>query len=322
MGFLGGLIRAGVAGAGGALRGANQGEQVRYEREQDRIARERQVQQDALQKMLLESNLANVTADNERQDEQLRQNARRNSLGEVEARRQAILDAQATARKNSAMPPLYDPNTDPEILRDRTRKKEGLGVYRPDQPKPTPAPKPLPASLRKAVADNEQTLRSIDEAVAAIEKNPDALHGWDTFTPEVVRKFTETPDKVTVRAPVADVGSLQIHNRTGANMNIKEEPRLAPFVPDIRDRPENALIKLRRLKERIQEENTALQGGATVADEDAAVGGSFVGTGTGGDDPATMRMADRFEEIRAANPGMSAAQITQMVKDEFSRKSR
>lgn len=318
MGFLGGLIRAGVAGVGGALKGQNQGNEIAYQRDQDRLNRERQLQQDALQAYLLQQGIDERNAAGERADEQLRQTARANQLREVLAKRQAMLDATKAAQ-DRVPPPLYDPNNDPVILRGRQERKEGLGVYRPDTPK-VPQAKPLPASLRKAVADNEQTLRSIDEAVAAIEKNPDALHGWDTFTPEVIRKFTETPDKVTVRAPVADVGSLQIHNRTGANMNIKEEPRLAPFVPDIRDRPANALIKLRRLKERIIEENTALQSGSSMPDDAPEVNGDY--TGGGNDDPGTVRMEKRWDQIKLANPSMSDDEVTAQVKAEFSRKSR
>lgn len=314
MGFLGGLIRAGVSAGGGALRGANTAEQTNYERE-------RQRKQDALQAMLLNTQIENTASDNQRADAQLEQNARQNALAEVTAKRRAMLDAQAVARAESEAPPLPVPDWQKQGYPDFStwRRDQQMGKINPNLPAGGPAPKPLPASVKKAMATNQQTLNSIDEAIAAIEKNPDALHGWDTFAPEVVRKFSETPDKVTVRAPVADVGSLQIHDRTGANMNIKEEPRLAPFVPDIRDRPANALIKLRRLKQRIAETNDALSGGGGSLPDDAPqVNGDY----QSGDDPATMRMADRFEEIRAANPGLSAAQITQMVKDEFSRKSR
>ncbi len=245
-------------------------ERKRQQQEHDAEV-QRQIARDALQKTLVEAQIGNLTADNERQDDQFRQQARAAKVSEVMNRIKFQRDEQDKQFERSRGPepkPQGLMNVAPGgTVFDPTTQKP---VYKaPDRPTPKPEPTPIPASLRKAVAENKQTISSIDEAIKQIEAHPDVLHRWDSFLPEVARKFTESPQDVGVRAPVADVGSLQIHTRTGANMNIREEPRLAPFVPDIRDKSSNALVKLKRLKQRLTEMNDGILGDAGGASEGA-----------------------------------------------------
>lgn len=245
-----------------------QGQANRYKDEQaERAAeRDRQIKRDALSKALTESTIANNTADNERADYQMGQTLRNQGLARGDAERKRITESVMSRFKAPEKAPNIDPLS-PEGITARLKLDKGLTAQ-----KPPAAAKPVPASLRKAVAVNNQTISSIDEAIKQIEAHPDVLHRWDSFLPEIARKFTESPEDVGVRAPVADVGSLQIHDRTGANMNIREEPRLAPFVPDIRDKSPNALIKLKRLRTRLVEMNDGIQsdnGGSVDAVTDA-----------------------------------------------------
>ena len=126
MGFLGGLIRAGVAGAGGALKGANAAEQTNYERD-------RQRQQDALQTMLLNTQIENIANDNQRADAQLEQTARARQLEEVMAKRRAMLDAQAVGRQDA--PPITVPEWQKQGYPDFAtwRRDQQMGKIDPNQ---------------------------------------------------------------------------------------------------------------------------------------------------------------------------------------------
>jgi hypothetical protein len=52
------------------------------------------------------------------------------------------------------------------------------------------------------------------------------------------------PQGTDTRAAVADLGSLVIHDRSGAAVTAAEMPRLAPFIPQATDDPETARKKL------------------------------------------------------------------------------
>lgn len=64
---------------------------------------------------------------------------------------------------------------------------------------------------------------------------------------------------VDARAGVADVGSLVIHDRSGAAVTVSEYPRLKPFIPFPTDDHETALKKLNRMRQIIAEETSAMQ---------------------------------------------------------------
>jgi hypothetical protein len=53
---------------------------------------------------------------------------------------------------------------------------------------------------------------------------------------------------VDTRAAIADLGSLVIHDRSGAAVTASEYPRLAPFIPTSKDDPDAVIKKLRRFK--------------------------------------------------------------------------
>lgn len=109
------------------------------------------------------------------------------------------------------------------------------------QPK---APKPIPEGIQKGMAENVTALRKIEDALAAIAKAPDAtgagVGAINAVTPNAVTNFL-FPGGVNARALIADIGSLKIHDRSGAAVSVSEFPRLAPFIPAVSDSP--AVIK-------------------------------------------------------------------------------
>lgn len=123
----------------------------------------------------------------------------------------------------------------------------------------------IPAGIRTKVAENTSTLATIGEAMKSLDAHPDAV-GLTKNLP-LVGKYADQrldPEGVATRALIANVGSLQIHTRTGANMNIREEPRLAPFVPDASDTPEAIRTKLTQLAKFLKIENDALVGAPPI----------------------------------------------------------
>lgn len=63
---------------------------------------------------------------------------------------------------------------------------------------------------------------------------------------------------VDARAAVADIGSLEIKDRSGATVTIGEEPRLIPFIPVPTDSAEVAGKKLKRLREAVKKDYEVL----------------------------------------------------------------
>jgi hypothetical protein len=114
--------------------------------------------------------------------------------------------------------------------------------------------KEIPASVNKSIMENQQNIAKIRRAVAEIDKNPDAL-GLANMIPfvETARQYTN-PEGVDARAGVADIGSLVLHDRSGAAVTVSETPRLRPFIPSASDRPEVAKKKLARFLEIYEEE--------------------------------------------------------------------
>lgn len=114
--------------------------------------------------------------------------------------------------------------------------------------------KDIPANVNKSIIDNQQNIGKIDQAIAAIQARPGSV-GTINAIPgmETVRQYTD-PEGVEARAGVADVGSLILHDRSGAAVTASETPRLKPFIPQASDRPEVAIKKLQRFKELYQQE--------------------------------------------------------------------
>ena len=122
------------------------------------------------------------------------------------------------------------------------------------------------ATITKAVASNQQQLAYIDKAIAAVKAYPQAfgLTRGLPFVGDMVDQRVD-PKGIEARSLVANIGSLQIHDRTGAAMTAKEEPRLKPFVPGVNDTQEKILTNLEQLKAGLLETNDALQHGGSAS---------------------------------------------------------
>jgi len=143
---------------------------------------------------------------------------------------------------------VADPN-DPSkaiVIDARTGSKIG------DAPPKAAAEKALPVSAAQKLMENQQNLRRAEQALALIEGkrvgdvqgDPNAT-GVKGYTPDAILQRTD-PNGVPTRAAIGDLGSLIIHDRSGAAVTAAEFPRLRPFIPVVTDAPETVKKKLSR----------------------------------------------------------------------------
>lgn len=118
------------------------------------------------------------------------------------------------------------------------------------------------AAMIKARAGNISQLAIIDDALKELEAHPGAV-GLMRGIPIIGDRLDPRadPEGVGARASIANIGSLKIHDRSGAAVSVNEFPRLAPFVPSITDPPEAIKVKLQKLRDAIQVETDALAAG-------------------------------------------------------------
>ena len=100
--------------------------------------------------------------------------------------------------------------------------------------------------------ENQQNLRRAEQALALVngesvgeaKGDPNAT-GWKGYVPNVILNRVD-PKGVDARAAIADLGSLVIHDRSGAAVTAAEFPRLRPFIPAATDDAETVKKKLSR----------------------------------------------------------------------------
>lgn len=122
-----------------------------------------------------------------------------------------------------------------------------------------PLTKPLkdvPAAVAGKIIETKQSLNNIDQAIKAVQANPGAFDVFNAI-PGVERMRQGDSAGVDARAQVANIGSLKLHDRSGAAVSASEFPRLAPFIPSSSDSPKAIVTKLAQMK-RIAEEELGL----------------------------------------------------------------
>lgn len=125
-----------------------------------------------------------------------------------------------------------------------------------------PKLKLIPPHVNTAIIKNDQSLSKIDKAIGLLEGTAEGgdkkATGMKGYLPNVVLNRAY-PEGAQTRAVISDIGSLKLHDRSGAAITASEFPRLAPFIPSATDEPKVALIKLRQLREAAAGEQEALQ---------------------------------------------------------------
>jgi hypothetical protein len=119
-----------------------------------------------------------------------------------------------------------------------------------------------PGTVTRKIAENEKAIAIIGEAMREVGAHPSAVGAKRLLLPDFVSSRTD-PNGVTARAAVSDIGSLQLHERSGAAVTVSEWPRLRPFIPKTDDDAATVQKKLARLLSLIQAETKALSGTAS-----------------------------------------------------------
>lgn len=110
------------------------------------------------------------------------------------------------------------------------------------------APKPDAATV-KNVHESNLGMQGIDAAIPLVKAQPDAFGPLNAIPGmEIITQYTK-PEGVAAKAVVANIGSLKVHDRSGAAVTISEFPRLAPFIPKASDRADVVVTKLGLLKD-------------------------------------------------------------------------
>ncbi len=114
-------------------------------------------------------------------------------------------------------------------------------------PAEQPAAQP-PQTMAAAMLENANGLRQAELALERAIARPQSFGFWrgvQNAVPGVNAIDRMDPEGVETRAIVANLGSLVIHDRSGAAVSASEFPRLRPFIPAIGDPPEVVQAKLR-----------------------------------------------------------------------------
>ena len=102
-----------------------------------------------------------------------------------------------------------------------------------------------PATMATAMLNNAASLRSARNALDLVNQRPQSFGlsaGLQNMAPGLLERTD--PEGTAARAAVANLGSLVIHDRSGAAVTAAEFPRLRPFIPQVGDPPEVVKTKL------------------------------------------------------------------------------
>ena len=116
----------------------------------------------------------------------------------------------------------------------------------------------IPQYVVEGITNNAKSLASIDAALASLKTDTGkSAVGFKGYLPNSILNRSY-PEGTETRANIADVGSLVLHDRSGAAVTASESPRLLPFIPLATDDPDTATKKLVRFKQAFEAENNNL----------------------------------------------------------------
>jgi len=126
--------------------------------------------------------------------------------------------------------------------------------------------KPVPVHAQKAITGAAASIGKLSDAIdllkgleVAGQKGSKTAVGLKAYTPDIALNRLD-PEGTVTRAAIADIGSMIMHDRSGAAVTVSESPRLKPFIPLTTDNAETALKKLERLRKIQLDDAEALTG--------------------------------------------------------------
>ncbi len=142
--------------------------------------------------------------------------------------------------------PIPGGPADPAVLERNTAAKR------------TAAEKAIPPKPAEGMQGNLNALKQLDRGEALLEKTPGSVGGPGSVAASIVPGagwLQNRIDKegVQLRALIADIGSMKIHERSGAAVTASEFPRLRPFIPTIADDEATVRDKLANFRAELEE---------------------------------------------------------------------
>jgi hypothetical protein len=139
---------------------------------------------------------------------------------------------------NWAEVPTFKPNSD---------SAGGANNYR--DPTIIPAPKSIPQPVLKGMTENISAITQIGQILQELKSNQGDGVGFvvGNLPGPIIDRLS--PEGVRLRAMIADIGSMKIHDRSGAAVTASEFPRLRPFIPSPTDSPETIRKKLEQFRD-------------------------------------------------------------------------
>lgn len=110
--------------------------------------------------------------------------------------------------------------------------------------------KPVPQQIVTKVIENRNSIRNVDKAITELTKYPGGVGPGTGMFGNWLTQLND-PKGNDVRAAIANIGSLIIHDRSGAAVTASETPRLQPFIPLVSDTADTVKKKLIRLRSEI-----------------------------------------------------------------------
>jgi len=115
----------------------------------------------------------------------------------------------------------------------------------------------MDVGARKKYLENYGKTENITEIQRLLAARPNSVglpfKGWDEATSRL------DPEGVPLRSAIADLGTMEVHTRSGATVTANEWSRLKPFIPNVHDRNDVLKYKLDNFQRVINEEQQALE---------------------------------------------------------------
>lgn len=215
------------------------------------------------ERMLMESKLgAEKTYANLMKQREMDETARHNKAGEASASGQLALSRDRLSFEKE-QPKGQVVQSDQGMVLVDPRNGKSIPITAQDGSPLGPKLKDLPTAASSAIMSNAQNINKVQQAIDLLDgKNAGALKGDSNATglkgylPQPILNRMD-PDGVDTRAMVTDIGSLVLHDRSGAAVTASETPRLLPFIPLPTDDNATARKKLVRFKQIYEQEQQA-----------------------------------------------------------------
>jgi len=179
-----------------------------------------------------------------------------------------------------------------------------------------------PQGIQTKVGMNRAYSNQIDRAISAVRAKPDAFGlargvvggKWG----DVLNQWVD-PTGQDARGQVADIASALLHLRSGAAVTESEYERMAPFIPQVGDRPEMIITKLQNMQKVANEINVELEKlGQPTMDQRQGVQLPLPGRGGGPASSSAAPSGGIEDRVRAAF-GKAGVQMPNAEKKPITR---